>query len=234
MKHRLDPLFEKLGITAKNKDVYDVALTHSSFNAVSNRKHQDYERLEFLGDSVVGMVVSELCYRYHPEMQQGDLSILKSQFIRTESEAGFALSVGLGSFLRTGPSYCGNIGDNYSMLEDIFESFIGALYLDQGKDFAYDFVYKLFEKPISHAKIEYEENPKSELQEAIQADARETVSYRLLKEEGPSNNKTYLMGVYLMDIELGRGSGRSKKEAETAAAKDALAKRAFVEVPLEE
>lgn len=234
MKHRLDPLFEKLGINAKNKDVYDVALTHSSFNAVSNRKHQDYERLEFLGDSVVGMVVSELCYRYHPEMQQGDLSILKSQFIRTESEAGFALSVGLGEYLRTGPSYSGNIGDNLSMLEDIFESFIGAMYLDQGKDFAYDFVYSLFEKPISHAKIEYEENPKSELQEAIQADGRETVSYRLIKEEGPSNNKVYTIGVYLMDIELGRGNGRSKKEAETAAAKDALNKRAFVEIPLEE
>ena len=225
---RLDPLFEKLGITARNKDVYDVALTHSSFNAVSSKKHQDYERLEFLGDSVVGLVTGELCYRYHPEMQQGDLSVLKSQFIRTESEAGFALELGLNQFVRVGPSFYGQIEDNLSLLEDVFESFIGALFLDQGMEFTYKFVYELFEKPIKFGQIRYEKNPKSELQEAIQADTKDTVTYRTIKEEGPSNNKYYVIGVYLSDMELGRGAGRSKKEAEAAAAEDALKKRAFV------
>ena len=229
----LDPLFKTLGIEAKNKEVYEVALTHSSVNAVSNKKHQDYERLEFLGDSMVGEVAGELCYRYHPEMQQGDLSILKSQFIRTESEADLAKAMGLVPYIKVGPSFTGKVEDNLSVLEDCFESFIGAMLLDQGLEFTHKFVWRLFEEPIKFGTILYEENPKSELQEAIQADTKETVVYKLLKEEGPSNSKIYLMGVYFMGNELGRGSGRSKKEAETAAAKDALNKRAYIAIPEE-
>ena len=105
--------------------------------------------------------------------------------------------------------------------------------LDQGLEFTYKFVWKLFEKPIQYGTILYEENPKSELQEAIQADTKETVVYKTIKEEGPSNNKIYTVGVYFMGSELGRGTGRSKKEAETAAAKDALNKRAYIAVPEE-
>ena len=136
----LDPLFKTLGILAKNKEVYEVALTHSSVNAVSNKKHQDYERLEFLGDSMVGEVAGELCYRYHPEMQQGDLSILKSQFIRTESEADLAKAMGLVPYIKVGPSFAGKVEDNLSVLEDCFESFIGAMLLDQGLEFTHKFV----------------------------------------------------------------------------------------------
>ena len=85
---------------------------------------------------------------------------------------------------------------------------IGAMLLDQGLEFTHQFVWKLFEKPIQYGTILYEENPKSELQEAIQADTKETVVYKTLKEEGPSNNKIYTAGVYFMGSELGRGTGR--------------------------
>ena len=218
----LDPLFKTLGILAKNKEVYEVALTHSSVNAVSNKKHQDYERLEFLGDSMVGEVAGELCYRYHPEMQQGDLSILKSQFIRTESEADLAKAMGLVPYIKVGPSFTGKVEDNLSVLEDCFESFIGAMLLDQGLEFTHKFVWKLFEEPIKFGTILYEENPKSELQEAIQADTKETVVYKLLKEEGPDHDKIFTLGVFIDNKLIASGMGYSKQQAQTKAAAAAI------------
>lgn len=222
----LKELFDKLGITPNNPLVYEEAFTHSSSNAAAGTKHFDYERLEFLGDSLVGFVVSELAFIYHPEMQQGDLSRLKSQWIRTESEASMALSLDLGSYIRVGNSFSGEIIESSRLLEDVFESFLGALLLDQGKEYAYRFTRSLFEKDIAQSGIWNADNPKSALQEAIQSEWKEAVTYRLLEERGKSNDKRYLIGVYFEDLELGRGEGKSKKEAEIEAAKDALRKNA--------
>lgn len=229
----LEELFGKLGFTPNNPLIFEEAFTHSSANAAANTKHFDYERLEFLGDSLVGFVVSELCFVYHPEMQQGDLSRLKSQFIRTESEAAFALSLGLGDYIRVGNSFTGEIVSSSRLLEDVFESFIGALLLDQGKEFAYRFVRKVFEKEIARGGIWNADNPKSALQEAIQSEWKEAVTYRLLEERGPSNDRHYVMGVYFEELELGRGEGKSKKEAEIEAARDALKKNATAKLEAE-
>ncbi len=223
----IEELLKKLNISAKDIPLYEEALTHSSYNATAGTKHKDYERLEFLGDSLVGFVTSELCFCYHPEMQQGDLSQLKSQFIRTESEASLALSLGLGDYVRVGNSFSGEVNGSDRILEDVFESFIGALILDQGREFAYKFVRNLFEEAIKNGRVLSSENPKSELQEAVQAEYKEAVDYRLLRDDGyKSGDKRYTVGVYFEGLELGRGVGRSKKAAETEAARDALMKNA--------
>jgi len=220
-------LLDKLHIYGHDIPLYEEALTHSSYNATAKTKHRDYERLEFLGDSLIGFVTSELCFCYHPEMQQGELSQLKSQFIRTESEASLAMELDLASYIRVGNSFAADIKGSTRILEDVFESFIGAIILDQGREFAYKFVRDLFEKPIAEGKVLSGVNPKSELQEAIQAEFKESVNYKLLRDFGSQNEKRYLVGAYFAGLELGRGQGRSKKEAETEAAKDALAKNAM-------
>jgi ribonuclease-3 len=222
----LDELFAKWGIHCRDRSLYELAFTHSSVNGMAGTKHQDYERLEFLGDSVIGMVVSDLCFTLHPEMQQGGLSVLKAQFIRTDSESGYALRLGLDEYIRVGASFKGDVSKAKKVLEDVFEAFIGALYIDQGREFALTFLSDLLRQDIAMAEVLEEENPKSELQEAMQADHKESVTYEILAEEGPSHDKTFTAAVYFEGQELGRGQGHSKKEAESAAARTALGKLA--------
>ena len=220
------PIYRKFGFLPHNEELYDLAFTHSSFNGMAGTRHRDYERLEFLGDSIIGMVISELCYIHHPNMTQGELSVLKAQFIKTQSEADYCKRLGLDSFIKVGVSYQGNVSDSPSILEDVFESFIGAVYLDQGLDFTYKMVRKIFEEDVKTSTIHQEENPKSLLQEFMQGDKKESVTYKILREEGPSHDRRFLAAVYFEDSELGRGEGRNKKAAETEAARDALKKMA--------
>ena len=222
-------LYRRFGILPKNEELYSLAFTHSSYNGMAGTRHQDYERLEFLGDAVVGMVVSELCYIYHPEMEQGKLSVLKSQFIRTSSEAGYCKKLGLNEYIRVGASFAKDASANLSLLEDVFESFIGAIYLDQGLDVCYRIVRGIFEEDVKSAHVDMTTNPKSYLQECMQADKKESVTYRIVAERGSSQDKIFVAAVYFEGSEIGRGEGRSKKAAETAAASDALAKMSLPE-----
>ena len=222
-------LYRSFQILPHNEELYRLAFTHSSYNGMAGTRHQDYERLEFLGDSVVGMVTSELCYIYHPEMEQGDLSILRAQFIRANSEAKYCQKLGLDKYIKVGPSFLKASKQSTSLLEDVFESFIGAVYLDQGLDFTYRFVRGIFEEDIKKAKINMTINPKSLLQEAMQADRKESVTYRILSESGSGEEKRFLAGVYFEGNEIGRGEGRNKKAAETEAAADALSKMSIPE-----
>lgn len=228
MSNNLLTSLHALGIYPREKNIalYELAFTHSSVNGSAKTKHQDYERLEFLGDSLMGFCVSELCYQHHPELQQGGLSSLKSHFIRTESEANLARKLHLDQLVRVGSSYQGKPEDSDSLMEDIFESFLGALLLDQGLIFAREFIRSIIEEEIAEAKVKSSDNPKSELQEVIQADHRDSVTYRLLSESGPAHDKTFEVAVYFEDQELGRGAGKSKKEAEVMAARLALGKLA--------
>ncbi|OPZ34684.1 MAG: Ribonuclease 3 [Tenericutes bacterium ADurb.BinA155] len=220
------PLYRQFKILPHDEELYVLAFTHSSYNGMAGTRHQDYERLEFLGDSVVGMVTSELCYLYHPEMEQGELSILKAQFIRTQSEASYAKKLGLDHFIRVGASFQGKVADTPNVLEDVFESFIGAVFLDRGLDFVYALVRAVFEDDIKNGSIHIEQNPKSALQEAMQADHKESVVYKIIEEAGPSHDKHFIAAVYFEDQELARGEGPNKKAAETAAASNALTKMA--------
>ncbi len=216
---------KSLGIECHDSLYYELAFTHSSVNGMHGTKHHDYERLEFLGDSLIGLVVSELAFRLHPEMLQGELSMLKASFIRTESEANYARKLGFAPFIRVGSSFQGDVSTRDNVLEDVFESFVGALFLDQGLQKSHAFLVKLFEEDIRKAKADFDNNPKSELQEAMQADYRQSVTYKILEESGPAHDRHYVAAVYFMEEEIGRGEGHSKKEAEVMAAKNALAKR---------
>lgn len=220
-------IYRKFGFAPHDEGLYRLAFTHSSYNGMAGTKHQDYERLEFLGDSVIGMVVSELCYIHHPEMEQGRLSVLKGQFICTASEANYCKTLGLNKFIRVGLSFAKEAQSNASLLEDIFESFIGALYLDQGLEKTYSIVRKIFEEDVKNAKIDLSLNPKSRLQECMQADSKETVTYAIVGESGNGGDKVFEAAVYFEGKEIGRGKGKSKKAAETEAASDALSKMAL-------
>ena len=151
---------------------------------------------------------------------------MKAQFIRTQSEANYCRKLGLDDFIRVGVSFQGDVKNSLSVLEDVFESFIGAVYLDQGLAFTYKLVRSIFEEDIKNAKIHTEQNPKSLLQECMQADKKESVTYRIISETGPAHDKEFVAAVYFEEEELGRGVGKNKKSAETAAARNALDKMA--------
>lgn len=221
---KLEEFLSSFQIVPRDISLFEMAFTHSSVNGASGKNHFDYERLEFLGDALVGLVTSDLIYHYHQDLNQGGMSKLKAQFVKTESEASYALKMHLDEHIKVGKSLQGNI--NHSILEDVFESFIGAIYLDQGLDFAYRFVRSVFESDIKNGSLNRFEDPKSMLQEAIQAENKESVSYKVIKEWGKSNDKHFISAVYFESEMLGSGEGKSKKEAEFNAARDALSKLA--------
>jgi len=223
------PLYRRFGILPHDENLYNLAFTHSSYNGMAGTRHQDYERLEFLGDSVIGMVTSELCYIYHPDMTQGRLSVLKAQFIRSAAEADYCKKLGLNEYIKVGASFAKDASSNVSLLEDVFESFIGAVYLDQGLAFCYNLVRSIYEEDIKNATIDMAINPKSYLQECMQADRKESVTYRIISEIGAGGDKTFVAAVYFEGSEIGRGSGKNKKAAETEAARDALKKMSLPE-----
>ena len=223
---KLEELLSSFRITPNDISLFVMAFTHSSVNGTAGKNHFDYERLEFLGDALVGLVTSDLIYHYHQELNQGGMSKLKAQFVKTESESSYAMKLHLDEHIKVGKSLQGNVKENHSILEDVFESFIGAIYLDQGLDFAYQFVRHVFEEDIKHGSLNRLEDPKSMLQEAIQAENKESVSYKIIKEWGKSNDKHFVSAVYFEEAMLGSGEGKSKKEAEFNAARDALSKLA--------
>lgn len=221
---QIETLLHNLGFEVKDESLYRKAFTHPSANA-PGAIGEDYERLEFLGDAMVGLVVSELVYKHHPELDQGGLSILKAHFVKRESEASYCKQLGLSDCFNFGKSY---LADHHeiplSVYEDIFEAFIGALLLDAGLEKCHDFLINLLEEKVVSFTYERKENPKSLLQEAFQAEHRESVTYRILSESGPSHDRHFVAAVYFDGQELGRGEGKSKKEAEKAAAEDVLGK----------
>lgn len=220
----LQQLLGRLGIKANDESIYRLAFIHRSYNGWAGTHGVDYERLEFLGDSVVNLISAELCYLTHPDMAAGELTKLRSQFICTSAEAGYARELGLGEYVVTGPSLGEKAKESDNILEDVFESFLGAIYIDQGPAFAMDFCRKLLHDRIEKGCVQNELNPKSTLQEALQGDGRGDIVYSVLKEWGEPNHRHFIVAVYLDGTELGRGEGTSKKMAERNAALSALDK----------
>lgn len=210
-----------------NLTLYQEAFTHASYANESHRQKRDYERLEFMGDAVLQLYVSEFIFKLFPDVPEGTLTTLRSKLVREESLARFSRELGLGELLYLGVGEEKSGGrDRDSVLANIFESFIGAIYLDCGKEQ----VIKILEETIYlHVNdLDYDEitDYKTTLQELIQADQRRTVSYELLDTTGPSNAPEFTVAVIMDDMKLGTGKGTSKKRAEQKAAKDALNKLA--------
>lgn len=223
----LSSFFKKFNIKTKNIELYELAFTHASFNSDAKTTHHDYERLEFLGDSVLDFVIATKLYLIHPELREGDLTKAKALLVQSKSLASLARKEDFVKFIRIGHSLSiKEVEENNSILEDIFEAVIGAIYLDKGIDFVTKFIFRIFKDELYNIDMEELKDYKSMLQEAMQAEYRESVQYRVVDEKGPPHFKTFYVEVSFNDIILGRGSGKSKKEAEQNAAKDALAKKA--------
>ena len=221
-------VFSHFNVDIKNNDLYLLALTHPSCNSENNTKHQDYEKLEFVGDSVVGFVSADLIYKHHPEMDQGLMSKLRSYLVRSKSLANYSRKYNFHEYIRIGHSISKDqLFHSDKILEDVFEALIGALYLDQGIEVAYRVIEEIFTEDIINTGMDELVDSKTRLQEEIQSEYREAVKYVLIGESGPAHDRTFEVEVLFNGLVLGRGSGKSKKAAEEAAAKDALSKRSI-------
>ncbi len=229
VKYPWEEVLEKLGIQYKDANFYEQAFTHSSFsNEKSHKIH--LERIEFMGDAVFQLFVSELIYKEprFSSCNEGQLTLIRSKLVKEEGLIKIAKEYNLGKYVYLGVGEEKSGGrERPSLLADLVESLFGAIFLDLGVMETRKLVSKVFTPYIEGLSLEELEDPKTRLQEYVQNDKRSLV-YKVLDNTGPANNPTYTIGVYLDDekIMLGLGIGKSKKEAEKKAAKDALNKLA--------
>ena len=215
-------LEEKLGYTFQNRALLENALTHSSCANESRGKLQSNERLEFLGDSILGMVVADHLYRNHPDLPEGVLTRTRAALVCEDSLVIVAEELGLGAYLRLGKGEETGGGRNRpSIRADAVEAVLAAVYLDGGIGSA----RKIIQKYILSREVAGLTKPrdyKTALQELVQRESGQVLAYRLTGEEGPDHNKRFFVEVTLNGKGVGQGSGRSKKEAEQMAAKAAI------------
>lgn len=214
-------LQEKLGYFFQDVSLLEHALTHSSFANESRGRYTSNERLEFLGDSVLGMVVADHLYRTFPDMPEGELTRTRAALVCEESLVEVAQELGLGSYLRLGKGEELSGGRNRPSIQaDAVEAVLAAVYLDGGigsaRKIIHRYVLSRTEKPAGHRDY------KTALQELIQRESGHTLTYRLTGEEGPDHAKMFWVEVCLNDKAVGAGKGHSKKEAEQMAAKAAI------------
>ncbi len=221
-------LLRSFDINPGDISYYELAFTHPSCNSDMNTKHQDYERLEFVGDSVIGFVSADLIFKLHPEMDQGYMSKLRSYLVCSKSLANYSRKYHIDDYIRIGHSITREqLSKSDKILEDVFEAFIGAIYLDQDIGVTYRIIEQILYEDIKQTKIDDIIDAKTRLQEEIQSEYREAVRYELIDEFGPPHDRTFVSQVIFNGLILGKGQGKSKKAAEEAAAKDALSKRSL-------
>ncbi|HEY0370150.1 MAG TPA: ribonuclease III [Chthoniobacterales bacterium] len=223
----LNPLEERIGHKFRNSLLLAEAMTHPSLGHETQRHHFDNQRLEFLGDAVLQLIMTERLYQMFPREPEGRLTKLRSRLVSREALKRHAQRLELGQFLMMGrgEEACGG-RERASTLADAFEALLGAIYLDTNLETARRFVLTLAADDL--AQIEHEPidiNPKGHLQETLQAISPRSPIYELLSETGREHEKTFVVRVVWEGLSLGEGSGRSKKQAETAAAIVALETR---------
>ena len=229
MSEKLQNLLKKIHIPYKDITIYEQAATHPSYNGDTNIKHQDYEKLEFMGDAVLGYVTADLVYKNRPEMSEGDLTKLRSVLVSTKPLAAYARKLGIPKYIRIGHSITvEQVEKSDKILENVFEALIGAIYLDSGLKNAYRFISSILLDDIISYDVDDLTDYKTKLQEEIQAEHREAVRYVVVEQKGPAHDRTFKVHVLFNDIVLGVGEGKSKKKAEEMAAKDALSKRSVL------
>lgn len=212
-----------VGHDFSDKDLIEAALTHPS--AVEGRPvFASYERLEFLGDSILGAIIARELYERYPGMDEGDLTHLKISLVSGKTLSTVARDLGLAEHIIFGESELGTgVRGMNSALENVFEALVGALYLDGGITSASTFVLSNLEPLIDSPLLaQHRENPKSRLQELTQRQWRSAPEYRIEREEGPAHSPTFTSVVLVHGRRVGRGKGATKKESEAAAAADAL------------
>ncbi|TXK77477.1 ribonuclease III [Paenibacillus sp. N3.4] len=226
MNQDIKQLQQRIGITFRKSELLKQAFTHSSYvNEHRIAGHKDNERLEFLGDAVLELTVSEFLYDSYPGRTEGELTKLRASIVCEPSLVTFAEALDFGGFVLLGKGEELTGGRSRpALLADVFESFVGALYLDQGLEVVKGFLEThVFAKISSEGKllvIDY----KTHLQEHIQHHSMGSLEYRIVNERGPAHEREFVAEVHMDTTLLGTGVGRSKKEAEQQAAAGALSK----------
>lgn len=220
--YTMEMLEERIGYRFHNQALLKQAVTHSSYtNEMKIRKTQNYERLEFLGDAVLELVSSEFLFREHRTMPEGELTKLRASMVCEPALAFCAGDLELGNFILLGRGEEGTGGRRRdSIVSDVMEAVIGAIYLDGGMEPAREFINRFVLSDLEDKQLFYDS--KSTLQELIQGKLKKSFHYELQKESGPEHDKLFSVAVYMEDRLLGTGEGRTKKSAEQQAAYQAL------------
>ena len=218
------PLLEQLTIHFNDETILHQAFTHSSYvNEHRNQAFQDNERLEFLGDAVLELGVSQYLYRIFPNMAEGELTKLRASIVCEPALVGFANELSFDRYVLLGKGEERTGGRKRpALLADVFEAFIGALYLDQGFFVVLDFLEKYVFPKVEKGAFSHAMDYKSQLQEVIQQNRHTEIEYEIVEEKGPAHDREFIANVRLNAEVAGIGHGRTKKEAEQRAAKKAL------------
>lgn len=215
-------LEKKIGYTFQNRALLKQAVTHSSFaneQKINRQKH--YERLEFLGDAVLELVSSDFLFQTHPEMPEGQLTKLRASMVCEPALAYCAKDLTLDSYIQLGKGEEAT-GGRYrdSIVSDVMEAVIGAIYLDGGMEPARTYIHHFILSDLENKQLFLDS--KTNLQEYMQQNLKKEFHYRLVEESGPEHDKVFLVEVVMEEKVLGRGKGRTKKAAEQQAAYEAL------------
>lgn len=214
-------ILEELGIVPKRLSLYEKAFIHTSY--ANEENVESYERLEYLGDAVLELIMSEYLYN-NTEYEEGMMTKLRAHYVCENALYEYSIKLGLNEYIRLGKGESDSGGKfRKTIVADIFESFIGALFLDQGLEVVKRFMYKNIIPLIEKKEIDFFSDYKSILQELVQTDKR-SLEYVIVEEAGPSHDKTFTVQVKIDDIIYGEGTAHSKKQAEQEAAKNALKK----------
>lgn len=228
----MQPLESRIHYKFRNSLLLAEALTHPSLAYESQKKNFDNQRMEFLGDAVLQLVVTEELYKMFPDFPEGQLTKLRARVVSRRALAHFAMAIQLGDYVLLGKGEEATGGRRRaSTLADAFESLIGAVYLDSGLAPARELILRLFESEIGEMAISPgERNPKGELQEVLQAIHNEAPAYRVIGESGPDHRRVFQSEVFWCGKVLAAGKGKSKKDAEARAAAEALRARVWEKV----
>ena len=222
----MESLEKKLEYTFQNRELLSEALNHSSYaNEHRGSGACSNERLEFLGDSVLGFVTAEFLFKTYGKLPEGDLTRMRAALVCEQSLHEVAKLLGLGQYLRLGKGEeAGGGRQRQSILADAVEAVFAAVYLDGGMEKVRSLIYRvlLSNAPTAEERRDY----KTTLQEIIQRKSGQVLTYHMVSESGPDHNKTFVFAVHLNGKPIGQGSGHSKKEAEQSAARDAMEKLA--------
>jgi ribonuclease III len=218
------PLEERIGYKFRNSLLLAEALTHPSLGHEAQRYHFDYQRLEFLGDAVLQLVITQYLFRHFGAEAEGQLTKLRSRLVSREALRTHAATLDLGRYILMGRGEESSGGRaRTSTLADAFEALIGAIYLDGGLEAAKEFILTQIRSDLEQlAETPVDINPKGQLQELLQSISPRSPIYELVSQSGPEHEKTFVSQVVWEGIVLGQGSGRSKKQAETVAALEAM------------
>lgn len=217
---------DKISVHFTNEKILVQAFTHSSYvNEHRKKPYDDNERLEFLGDAVLELTVSQFLYNKYPTMSEGELTKLRAAVVCEPSLVAFANELSFGDYVLLGKGEEMTGGRTRpALLADVFEAFVGALFLDKGIEVVVQFLEKVVFPKIDAGAFSHVMDFKSQLQEHVQRDGSGLIEYKVLMEKGPAHNREFISQVSLNGEEVGVGTGKSKKEAEQHAAQMALEK----------